>query len=185
MRSISFCQSFFLANQGYLAICRARLRSLSFNAIAAAAGSSEQRSRSILRTPRNRAGGNCHASRFIGQVDRALFDHTVNVISPGVIIRQHVDGQVQLVVQTIQQASHAAGRLPPAVRQQAIVFAPKIIFVEAGPDRRLLDMQHKLGLAILELDHIRFDDGRDPITAAAHVPTAGFRWSAQLPNRPR
>ena len=91
--------------------------------------------------------------RFVGQVDRALLEHAVDVVSPGVVIEQAIDRQLQLVVQAIEHPPHAARRLAAAVRQDAIVLLPEFVFVEAPPDRVFFDVQDELGVALFELDH--------------------------------
>ena len=56
-----------------------------------------------------------HPLGFIGQVDRALLDDAVDVVSPGVVIQEAVDGQFEFVVQAVQEPADAARGLAAAV----------------------------------------------------------------------
>ena len=89
--------------------------------------------------------GNGHPFGFVGQIDRSLLDHAVDVVSPGIVIEQAIDGQIQFIVQAIQQASHAARRLPATVRQDTVIVSPELVFVEPAPDRIFFHMQDEFG----------------------------------------
>ena len=91
--------------------------------------------------------GDRHPLRLVGQVDRALLDDAVDVVSPRIVIQQAIDGQLQLVVQAVQEPPHAARRLAAAVRQNALVLAPELVLVEPLPDRVFFDVQDELGRA--------------------------------------
>jgi hypothetical protein len=69
-----------------------------------------------------------------------------------------------------QQAAHAARRLAAAFGEDAVVLLPEAVLVEAAPHGVLLDVQHELRVALLELDHVRLDDRRDRVPAGAHAP---------------
>ena len=83
--------------------------------------------------------GHRHAHRLVGQVDRALLHDAVDVEAPGVVVDQHVDRQLQLVVQPLHQPPHAARRLASALDDDAVVALPELVLVEARPHRVLLD----------------------------------------------
>ncbi len=70
--------------------------------------------------------------------------HAVDVVPPRIVIQQAVDRQLQFVVHAVQQAPHAARRLTAAVRQDAVVLPPELVFIEAPPDRVFFDMQDEL-----------------------------------------
>lgn len=54
------------------------------------------------------------------------------------------------------------------------MLLPEPVFIEAAPHRVLFNVQDKLGLALLELDHIRLGDAGDRVAAGAHPPTVDF-----------
>jgi hypothetical protein len=72
------------------------------------------------------------------------------------------------VVEPVEHAADAAGRLAAAVGQQAVVLPPELVFVEPAPDGVLLDMEDELRVARLELDDVGLDDRRDRVAAGSH-----------------
>ena len=52
--------------------------------------------------------------------------------------------------------------------------APEFVFVEALPDRVFFDVQHEFGVALLDLDALRFDDRRNAVSARAHSRAVDF-----------
>src|SRR5258706_2682578 len=109
--------------------------------------------------------------RLKGKADRALLDHAVDVMPPRVAIEQADDVELRLLAESLEQTAHAARRLAAAVSENAIVLFPESIFVEAVPDGSLFDMQHKVGVNLLELNNIAFGNARNRITPRSHPPT--------------
>src|SRR5262249_1662865 len=68
--------------------------------------------------------GDRHALALEREVDRALLDDRVDVIAPGVVVDQDVDGDLVLLVETAGEAADAAGWLAVAREQHAVVAAP-------------------------------------------------------------
>src|SRR5262249_38918560 len=102
---------------------------------------------------------NRQARRLKRKRDRALLDHAVDVMPPGIAIEKADDGKFEFLIESLQKAAAPARRLSGSMGQNAVVLFPETIFVEAIPDRAFFDMQHEFGLAFLELNHIRFDNG--------------------------
>ena len=99
-----------------------------------------------------RASRHGHAHRLVGEVDRALLHHRVDVEAPRVVIDQDVDRKLQLLVQAPHEPAHAARRLPSSVDDDALVLLPELVLVEAAPHGVLLDEEDVLGVALAELD---------------------------------
>src|SRR6185436_5843073 len=99
--------------------------------------------------------------RFVGKIDRSLLDHAVDVIPPRVVIQQAIHRQLQLVMEAVQHATNAAGRLTSSMCQDAVVFAPESILVEAPPNRVFLDMKDEFCSVLFELHDVLFDDRWD------------------------
>src|SRR2546430_8087678 len=85
--------------------------------------------------PQELGGRNGQTLRLKRKADRALLDHAVDVMPPRVAIEQADDVELGFLAESLEQTSHAARRLAAAVRENAIVFFPESIFVEAVPDR--------------------------------------------------
>src|SRR5712692_2722070 len=112
--------------------------------------------------------GHGHAHRLVGQVDRALLHDAVDVEAPGVVVDQHVDGQLQFVVKALYEPPHSPRRLALALDDDAVVALPELVLVEARPDSVLFDEQDKLGLVFAERDDVLFDDGGDAPAPGPH-----------------
>src|SRR5256886_17527820 len=54
---------------------------------------------------------NRHALALEGEIDRALLDDRVDVVAPGVVVDEDIDGEPPLLVQPPRQTPDAAGRL--------------------------------------------------------------------------
>ena len=102
---------------------------------------------------------------FEGEIDRTLFEHAVDVVSPWVVIEQAIDREIEFVVEAIEQASNTARRLSTTVGENALVLLPELILIEALPDRVLFNVEDKLGIAFFELDHFWLDDTWDRISS--------------------
>src|SRR5438477_6118202 len=98
--------------------------------------------------------GHGHAHGLVGEVDRALLHDAVDVEAPGIVVHEHVDGQLQLVVQALHEAPHAARGLASALNDDALVALPELVLVEARPHRVLLDEEDVLRLVLLEGDDV-------------------------------
>jgi hypothetical protein len=91
-------------------------------------------------------------------------------VPPGIAIQQAVDRQPKFLIQSAEQAANTARRLARAFGQNAIVLLPEPVFVEPAPHGIFFDVQDKLRLALLELDHIRFGDAGNGVAAGPHPP---------------
>src|SRR5690606_36602183 len=107
-----------------------------------------------------------HAHGLVGEVDRALLDHRIDVKAPGIDVHDHVDGQPELVVHAVDESTHAARRLTATVDDHALFLLPELVLVEATPDRFLFDEEDVARLVLAEFDHVRLHDG-------GHTPAAG------------
>ena len=87
-----------------------------------------------------------------------MLEHRVDVVAPRVVVEQAVDGEFEFVVEPVEHASHAARWLATAMRQQAGMFFPKLIFIKSSPNRIFLDVQNKLCFTRFKLNDIGFND---------------------------
>src|SRR5207244_12077135 len=113
--------------------------------------------------------GDGHALALEGEVDRALLDDGVDVVAPGIVVDEDVDGDLVLLVQAAGEAADAAGRLAVAGQQHAVVAAPELVLRQAVQLGALLDEQDEVGGAAADLDVLRLDDGRDRGAALARA----------------
>src|SRR5258705_8908410 len=88
--------------------------------------------------------GDGHALALEGQVDGALLDDGVDVVAPGVVVDEDVDGDLVLLVQAARQAADAAGRLAVAGEEDAVVAAPELVLGEAVPLGAFLDEEDEV-----------------------------------------
>jgi len=79
-------------------------------------------------------------------------------MSPRVAIEEAIDGEFKFFVEASEHTAYASGWLPASFGEDAVVFFPEFIFVEAAPDGIFLDVEDEFGGALFELDDIGFDD---------------------------
>src|SRR2546425_2059258 len=94
---------------------------------------------------------NGHALTFEGKIDRALLDDRVDVVAPGVVVHEDIDGQPLLLVQPPRQAPDPAGRLAVSRQENAIVRPPELVFGETVPLGAFLDQEDEIGCATPDL----------------------------------
>src|SRR5262249_56564059 len=75
--------------------------------------------------------GDGHALALEGEVDRALLHHGVDVVAPGVVVHEDVDGQLVLLVEAPSETADAARGLAVAREEDAVVAAPELVLGEA------------------------------------------------------
>src|SRR5262252_10777488 len=109
--------------------------------------------------------GDGHALALEGEVDRALLDHGVDVVAPGVVVHEDVDGQLVLLVEPPGETADAARRLAVAGEEDAVVAAPELVLGEAVPLRPLLHEEDEVRRAALDLDVLRLHDGGHGVAA--------------------
>src|SRR5439155_27259129 len=118
--------------------------------------------------------GNRQAFGIERETDAPLLDDAVDVVPPRVAIEQAINRQAVLFVEAPEQPSHAARRLAGALRQNAIVFLPKPVFVEAAPDRAFFDVEHEIRVNFFELKDVFLDDAGNGVPAGAHPAAVYF-----------
>lgn len=111
---------------------------------------------------------NRHSHALKSKVDRALFDDAVDVVSPRIVVQEAEYRQFVFIVQSMEHASDASRWLAGAVRDDALVFFPESVFIEALPNRSLFDMQDEFGFAFFDAHTVRFDDARDGVASGTH-----------------
>src|SRR3989449_10856970 len=94
---------------------------------------------------------NGHALAFEGEIDRALLDDRVDVVTPGIVVHEDIDREVLLLVQPPRQTPDAAGWLPVPRQENAIVRPPELVFGEPVPLGALLDQEDEIGRASRDL----------------------------------
>src|SRR2546430_6141144 len=108
-----------------------------------------------------------HALALEGEIDRALLDDRVDVVAPRVVVHQDIDGELLFLVQPSRQAPDAAGRLPVARQENAVVPPPELVLGEPVPLRALLDEEDEIRGAAGDLQILGLDDGGDGVSALA------------------
>src|SRR2546425_1370680 len=108
---------------------------------------------------------NRHALALEGEVDRALLDDGVNVVTPGVVVHEDIDGELLLLVQPPGQTPDAVGRLPVSGQENAVVPPPELVLGQPVPLGALLDEEDEIGRAFLDLEVLRLDNGGHEIPA--------------------
>src|SRR5262249_38223794 len=111
--------------------------------------------------------GDRHALALEREIDRALLYDRVDVVAPRVVVDEHVDREILLLVESTRQPAHAARRLAVAGEQYAVVLLPELVLGEPVPLRALLDHQQEVGGALLDVEVLGLDDRGDGVAALA------------------
>src|ERR1700722_8088594 len=102
--------------------------------------------------------GDRQAAGFESKGDRALLDHGIDVMPPRIAIEEADDGELEFAAEALEEPADAARGLAAAVGENAVLFFPEAVFIEAVPDRSLFDVENEIRLAFLKLYDIGFDD---------------------------
>ena len=81
-------------------------------------------------------------------------------MSPRVAIQQADDGELQLLVQPLQQPAAAARGLARAVGEDAVVLILELVIVEEVQDSAILHVEDELGFELPEMDEVPLYDVR-------------------------
>ena len=103
--------------------------------------------------------GNGHALTFESQIDRSLLDDRVDVVAPGIVVDEDVNGKIVFFVQPARQAPDTAGRLAISRKQDTVVPAPELVLRKTVPLGAFLDEEDKIRRAFADLNVLGFDDG--------------------------
>src|SRR4030095_8976585 len=97
------------------------------------------------------------------QVDVYLLVHGVDVVAPGIVVDEDVNGKIVFFVQPARQAPDTAGRLAVACEQDTVVPAPEFVFRKTVPLGSFLNEENKIRGAFADLNVFRLDNGGNGI----------------------
>src|SRR4029078_9025461 len=91
-------------------------------------------------------------------VDRALLHHRIDIVTPGIIIDQNIDGQFIFLMEPPGETSHASRWLTVSCQEDAVVPPPELVFRQAIPLRAFFDQEQELGGATTDLQILWLHD---------------------------
>src|SRR5262245_13943791 len=105
----------------------------------------------MARDPEKACLGHGHTNGLVGQIDRALLNHRIDVETPGIVINQYIQRKLEFLNHALKQSPCTSRGHATARNQCTLVPLPEFVFIQTRPDRVLLHEENELATRVTKL----------------------------------